>query len=375
MLRKLLNRNLLATVISAAVSVALLGAIFMSMNGKSRPEEAVQADLELMDHYDAFITDTVSDAFEGAMVVKKQFWIPDDAVDAPLPNPDNYGETDDPTTLQWLIDEAAELLDGQELLFSTDIQLCSGSKVTYYLDETILVITWRQVFHNMVYTISEVKVAHPSQFRRYLANNEFDSPYLYPTTEMYTKVNGVVVSSADFYLGRQYGIIVYDGEVKRMSNGEHVDTCYIDRDGNMLFSYRGELLDMESAQKFVDDNNISFGLCFGPILVDNGVRCEYDRYTLGEVNDPYPRAALCQKDKLHYLMVTANGDMGYYTYPTIHDFAAVIETFGVQKAYTLDGGRTGTIAMLGRLMNPHEYDEQRRISDIIYFATALPNHE
>lgn len=375
MLSKKLIPKVLAAVVCTAVTAVLLAALFLSLNGKAETVQAVQEDLQLMDGYDAFIADSVSDAFEGAMSVKKQFWIEDDEVVAPMPNQENFGQTDDPSTLQWLIDEAAELLEGQELLFSTDVQICPGSTVTYYLDETILVITWRQVFNDLIYTISEVKVAHPSQFRRYLANNEYDSNYLYRTTEMGTQVNAVVASSGDYYRGRQYGIIVYDGEVRRITNGEHVDTCYIDYDGNMVFSYRGELTDQESAQKFVDDNNISFGMCFGPILVDNGVRCEHDSYALGEVNDGYPRAALCQKDKLHYLLVTANGDNRYFSYPTIHDFASVIDTFGVQKAYTLDGGQTGAIAMRGQMMNPHEYKDQRLISDIIYFATALPTNE
>ena len=51
--------------------------------------------------------------------------------------------------------------------------------------------------------------------------------------------------------------------------------------------------DMEAAQAFVDENDIQFSLAFGPILVDNGVRCEPDMYYLGEINDKYPRVALC----------------------------------------------------------------------------------
>ena len=42
-------------------------------------------------------------------------------------------------------------------------------------------------------------------------------------------------------------------------------------------------------------------------------------------------------------------------------------------AYTLDGGQTATIAMNHEHINPVQYGSQRRISDIFYFATAIPD--
>jgi exopolysaccharide biosynthesis protein len=50
-------------------------------------------------------------------------------------------------------------------------------------------------------------------------------------------------------------------------------------------------------------------------------------------------------------------------------------TFGVDKAYALDGGQTAVIAMNGKLINRVVHGYQRRISDIIYFATAVPGKE
>ena len=103
---------------------------------------------------------------------------------APEPNPDCYGQTDDPASLQWLLDEAAFLLDGQELYFSTDVELFEGSLVNYYLDDTIFAITWKEVHDGSVYTFSEVKVNHPSQFRRHLAGGEYGSATQFYTSEM-----------------------------------------------------------------------------------------------------------------------------------------------------------------------------------------------
>ena len=60
---------------------------------------------------------------------------------------------------------------------------------------------------------------------------------------------------------------------------------------------------------------------------------------------------------------------------TLENFGRTVESFGVQKAYTLDGGQTATIAMNNRLINSVVFGSQRNISDILYFATALPSGE
>ena len=128
---------------------------------------------------------------------------------------------------------------------------------------------------------------------------------------------------------------------------------------------------MTQAQQYVDENNIRFSLVFGPILVDNGERCEPATYDLGEVNSFSPRAALCQMDELHYLVVTANPEEAHPGKLDIHQFAERLAQTGCQKAYTLDGGQTAAITLDGELVNHVLYGQQRPISDIIYFATAV----
>ena len=45
---------------------------------------------------------------------------------------------------------------------------------------------------------------------------------------------------------------------------------------------------------------------------------------------------------------------------------------GCVKAYTLDGGQTATTVFNGQLINPVQFGWEKPISDVIYFATALP---
>ena len=131
----------------------------------------------MMESFESHVDQGISEAQDAALNTKKVFWIPEDAEIAPKPNESCYGQTDDPTSLQWLLDKAADLLDGQELVFSTNVEICPNTVINYYLDDSIFVITWQEVYKKYVYTFSEVKINHPSQFRRYLAGNEYDSDY------------------------------------------------------------------------------------------------------------------------------------------------------------------------------------------------------
>ena len=304
--------------------------------------------------------------------VRKLYWIEEGTQVAPEPNPDGYGYSDDPVVLQQVVDQAAWLLDGQELYFRPDVELFQGSQVKYYMDDSIFAITWKEVHDGSVYTFSEVKIGHPSQFRRFLAGGEYGSEMQYLTTEMAESVNAVVASSGDFYRFRDFGAVVYEGVARRVE-GTYAETCYIDTNGDMHFTYGGDVLTVEDVQAFVDEHDISFSLAFGPILVDNYELVEHTWYGVGEIDEGYARAALCQLGELHYIVVTANTEGPYQDIPTVKMFAKNIAATGCRMAYCLDGGQTAAIVMGDELINRPVYGQQRKISDIIYFATAVPD--
>lgn len=311
-------------------------------------------------------------AVEGLTSLKRIYWIDRHDLAAPVPDPARFGEAEEAAALDFLPQAAQALLEGDGLFFSPGITPLPGTKIQYYLDETILAITWKQAMDGGVYTFSEVKIAHPSQFRRFLAGGEFGSDKLFITTEMAKSVNAVVASSGDFYNYRQAGTLVYDGQVRRVHNGL-VDTCYIDENGDLLFSSRYDGLDQQAAQEYVDENKVLFSLAFGPVLIRDGEIVTPDSYAVGEIHDHYPRSALCQLGKLHYLLAVVNGEGDYLLTPTLRRFAENLQSRGIQKAYALDGGQTAVIAMDGELINAVLFGYQRKISDIIYFATAIPD--
>lgn len=293
---------------------------------------------------------------------------------APLPNPECYGEAENPADLQWLIDEAQNVLEGQELYFSTDLELFPGSTIHYYYDDTILALTWKQKVENTAFTFAEVKLMHPSQFRRHLSGEEFGSGMLSLTSEMSRSVNAVVGCSGDYYSYRRRGLTIVDGEVKKYVKGLP-DTCYINAEGDLILERDQDFADMEAVQTYADENDIQFSLSFGPILVKDGENVCPKGYDLGEVKERYSRAAICQMDRLHYLYIAAGMDVDTYGLMTMRTFSKNVAATGCKQAYALDGGQTTTIVLNNEVINHVNYGSERRISDIIYFATAIPQGE
>lgn len=293
---------------------------------------------------------------------------------APKPNPACYGTADKPAELASVLEAAEELLDGQQTLFTTDTVIFEGSKIRYYLDDTILAITWKQVVGGGVYTFSEVKIAHASQFRRFLADGKFGATTEYTTQEMATSVNAVVASSGDYYGYRYTGICVTQGKVHR-DDGRYLDTCFVDENGDLVYAYRGQVTGKEAVESFVDEQNARFSISFGPVMILDGSYIVPSDYYIGEINEQFARAALCQMGPLHYTVVAANYEYPHYAVHTMSEFAKNLLKLGIDNAYALDGGQTAAIVMNNQLINKVSYGAQREISDIIYFATAVPEEE
>ena len=366
--------NSVIAVLSCVLTLSIVSSIpqMSAIDYESAPSPSIS--VNATEQFDTKIAPVINSLTEELYSVRKVFWISEDAEQCPAPNQSRIGSATDPTQLQWLLNQAEEYLGVDDTLFSTNKVLFPGSEINYYLDESIFTITWQELHHNYVYTISEVVISHPSQLRRYVT----EGINLYTTTTMSQMNNAVLAVSGDFFKCREPGIVINDSNVIRVRMGSKLDTCYVDKQGNLHFTYAGEITTFEQAEAYTKENDIQFSLSFGPVIIDNGEIQPLQYYPIGEVFDKYPRAAFGQRGELHYIIVTANGRGLSWNAPSIPTFAQVLSSFGCDKFYTLDGGRTGSIAFIGELMNPvaeNYKDGQRQISDIIFFASAVPNQK
>ena len=369
-------RALLIMVLSLASIAVTLSLLLFFASGRGdviRKGAQVQSvDHAIMERYDSYINNSMSDVLDGVLAIEKVYWLSDDDLIAPEPDQNKFGTAKTAAELAWLLEEAAGVLDGQETLFNTETPVWEKSNIHYYLDDTIFTVTWKQPIGNAMYTISEVKLAHPSQFRRFLADGQYSSGSKYTAVEMASAVNAVVAANGDFYTFRDLGIIVYDSQLMRME-GREMDTCFIAGNGDLLFAHKGDLTGQEETEAFLKENGVRFSISFGPILIENGEKCWIKNpYPVGEGNIRDARAALCQLDTLHYLVIAVNADGEYKNRHNLKELQENLYQMGCVQAYNLDGGQSATI-----VVNDQKINEVwlRKISDIIYFATALPSDE
>lgn len=383
--------TLLIIPISLALSWLLLKQVYFQGPQGQAALPSKLPDAAIAEQYDAYMEAQLSKARDSLVAPEKpqapaapveetvppyepRYSLAADVQVAPEPNQSCFGQVSDPRDMADILKQAEYILDGQTMYFSMDTELFEGSLINYYLDESIFAVTWKEPHDNTVYTFSEVKIGHPSQLRRHLSDGAYGSGKLYFPTEMAATVNAVVATSGDFYANRPlWGVVAYEGQVRRDITDTYAETCYIDGNGDLLFSHTKQLQNTANAQAFLDENHINFSLAFGPILVENyeAVELPYN-YGVGEIREEYARSALCQMDKLHYLVAVANWEGNYPDDPTVARFQKVVAATGCKMGYCLDGGQTATVIMNDQLINRPAKGEQRRISDIVYFATAVP---
>lgn len=368
--------RVLAAFLCFALTIACLfwlpSHVFTDTPDTGAPESVQRLNMsgKLADFAGNLVSDSLG-SFDDAKYIKKIYRIDESASSAPAPNPSCFGVTTDPKEVQAVVESASALLDGQTLSWNPDIEFFPNSSIRYYYDETILVIAWKEIVEGKCCTFAEIKLADGSQLRRKIADDTYGSAVqLYPTT-MANQVNAVIAINGDFYAFRDHGITTYQRHVYRCKAWD-LDSCFFTADGDMLFSHAGELTTKDEAQAFVDANDVIFGVAFGPILVENGELKYCESYLIGEINNTYSRSAIGMIDELHYFLMTINYDDGCGVTATVNQEAQFMYDKGCINAYALDGGQTATIVMQGETVNRVDWNCERTMSDIIYFATALP---
>ena len=337
------------------------------------PASAPAAALALNERFSQAVENEVHiSALEDITFIRRSYSIPESALVAPRPDRALFGETDDPNVVQAVVDSAAELLEGQSLAWNRDIAFMPGSTIRYYCDETILAIAWKEALGNSAVSFGEIKTADGSQIRRYIANNSYGSDVQLYASDMARDVNAVIALNGDFYAFRKIGVTVYARQLYR-NEGKSLDTCFITADGDLVFAHRGELQSDEDTRRFMAEHNVIFSLSFGPILVENGELKSaesYGSYPIGEINNIYSRSGIGQLGQRHYLIATLGEQGPYNTRAQLYTFAGYLADKGCEKAYALDGGQTAVMVFDGKPFNRVDWDSERTMSDIVYFATA-----
>ena len=382
----------LLSLIFAVVSLGVLAWSLLNLHPDTTAISSETArpagSVNLVSRLDDGLNNSKANALRDITYIPKHYSIPEGDTVAPKPMESNFGSVSPENAAQLLpvIEEARNsgLLEGQEMIFSPDLNFRPDTDIQYYYDETILAILWKELIDGSTVSCCEVKIADASQFRRKFVDDTFGSSNKLFATSIAASVNAVVAMNADFYMFRDFGIVVYDRDLYRFSEANYTgsykkynctDTMFVTDQGDFLFWHRLQEATPEEMEAWIAENNILFSIAFGPILVENGELQVCDWYPAGEIDRGYSRAGIGQKDHLHYFYMSLNHSPEKEARWTVNQFGERMYERGLQQAYCLDGGQTSEIVWRGAPFNYIDFGGEREVSDIIYFATAIPETE
>lgn len=240
-----------------------------------------------------------------------------------------------------------------------------------YQDETIKVNYWTERMYGSNLHFAEVEIKHPSQLRTRFAGGEYNSSVRFIPLTIAQQANAVVATNADYYAYRSMGIIVRNNVIYRESLLGW-DVLLIDDKGDFHI-----MTDRKAYKsKFIHNNKIVNSLHFGPSLVidgkvnilnlDSGCGTKWNHI-------PSPRTAIGQIGELHYLMCVVEGRTANSKGVIVEELAETMLNHGCKQAYNLDGGQSTTMVFNDKAMNVPLWGGERTMSDIVYFATAIPD--
>lgn len=267
---------------------------------------------------------------------------------------------------------------------------------TEYADESISVKIYRGRYADSDYVYAHVKIAHPSQLRTAPAAIMYNKPektsFHYSSTGwgkyIARDANAVIAINGDYYTMKDACDIVLRQSTQYRNVADGIrDILIIDKNGD--FSYKKNILRADYNAYYEEHKDEMYQvLCFGPVLVENGVNVIAEDYYNGFIgaDKPTQRSAIAQLGPLEYVLITSYGPQSKNNKGmTIYEFAQACELIGKELsedgfklAFNLDGGNSATMAFKLRNKNGNlEYTKincpeiERHLSDIIYFATLV----
>ena len=232
------------------------------------------------------------------------------------------------------------------------------------------------------YLYAVITITQPAQLRTAMAYR-YNSAKAVPGQAIAQANRAVLAINADYHTMYENGYLTRRGVTYRKRPERNWDLLVIDQYGDLhgivepgddkIAQWQQEHPELQ----MVDTFN------FGPVLVQDGRWREVTRENMQnlyriEGDKPAARMAICQLDKLTYLIVACEcpedkGSRGM----TLSEFADCLrEVEGkldgrkIQFAYNLDGGNSTTVIFHNRKINPTGKARGRELSDIIYFTTA-----
>lgn len=221
-------------------------------------------------------------------------------------------------------------------------------------------------YNTQVY-VADIQLADASFLKTALAGNTFGRNVGQTTSEIAKANDAILAVNGDYYGFRDRGFVMREGYLYRDTvQGDGYEDLVIYEDGRLEVieeagSDASALAEAGAVQIF----------SFGPGLIRSGEITVTEGSEVEQSMQSNPRTAIGQIGDLHYLLVVSDGRTEESEGLTLLELAQVMEEYGCQTAYNLDGGGSSTMWFMGEVINHPTNgwrDGERSISDIVYIG-------
>ena len=240
---------------------------------------------------------------------------------------------------------------------------------TSYSDGNISVtLTEKTVNETQVY-VADITLSSSDYLKTALAQNSYGTNVTAKTSVTAAENNAILAVNGDYYGANSSGYVIRNGIVYRDSVREDASNgdLAIYKDGSFKIIYE----DQVSADQLVQDGVVNL-LAFGPSLVENGEISVDTNTEVGQAMSSNPRTAIGIIDENHYIIVVSDGRTSESKGLSLYQMAEVMKSYGVKRAYNLDGGGSSTLYFNGQVINKPTTGgskiSERAVSDIVYIG-------
>ena len=275
---------------------------------------------------------------------------------------------------------AARAEETTESLYSLPVDHSAGMKPnpalfteSGYEDASIRVQMETREENGLLWRIAWIEIASPTQLRTSYAGSTIKTKKTGYVSQMAKNQNAIVAMNGDNYSvdKAKHSFIYRNGEMRQAKLNKQKDILIIDELGDFH-----TFIKSKGADSFEKDTGLKImhAFMFGPALVKEGQELKMDLNYGFNPNGRQPRSAIGQLDTLSYVLVICDNEKGSDSVGATHqEMAKFMAELGCREAYNLDGGNSSIMIYNNSAYNVKK--QERDITDMIYFATAVPAEE
>lgn len=246
------------------------------------------------------------------------------------------------------------------------------STETSYQDDNINITieTLRQ--NDTTVYVADVTISDPSLLKTALAQDTYGTNITATTSNTAASKNAIFAVNGDYYGANQTGYVIKNGVLYRKTARSSEDEDLVQyADGTL-----GVISEAETTAQALLDSGIINTFAFGPTLIENGDIAVSTSDEVGRAMADNPRTAIGIIEEadgsLHYIFVVSDGRSKESTGLSLYELAQIMEGYGVDLAYNLDGGGSSTMYFNGQVINKPTTNgktiKERAVSDIVYIG-------